>query len=77
MSGLGQSGESFSILFGCTEPFDEGVLGGLYPGGKGEYLKQFEAALDAAIAAGFILENDRAEILGIAASSYPPRVADA
>lgn len=77
MTGLGQSGESFSILFGRTQPFDEVALGALYPGGQAEYLKRFEAALDATIAAGFILEDDRAEILGIAAASYPLRVANA
>jgi hypothetical protein len=77
MSGLGQSGESFSILFGRTQPFDEVALGALYPGGQAEYLKRFESALDATIAAGFILEDDRPEILGIAAASYPLRVANA
>jgi len=74
MSGLGQGGESFSILFGRTEPFDEVELGAIYPGGQAEYIAQFEAALDATIAAGFILEDDRAEIIGIAATSYPLRV---
>jgi hypothetical protein len=77
MSGLGQSGESFSILFGRTEPFDEDALTALYPGGKAEYLKRFEASLDATIAAGFILEDDRAEILAVAAISYPLHVTGA
>jgi hypothetical protein len=71
MSGLGQSGESFAMLFGRTAPFDEAALGALYPGGKEEYLKRFEASLDAAIAAGFILDEDRTEILGVAAASFP------
>jgi hypothetical protein len=74
MSGLGQSGESFAMLFGRTEPFDEVALKNLYPGGKAEYLHRFEAALADTIAAGFILEADRAEILGVAAASYPLRV---
>jgi hypothetical protein len=77
MSGLGQSGESFAMLFGRTAPFDEVALGALYPGGKEEYLKQFEASLDAAIAAGFILDDDRTEILGVAAASFPLLVAGA
>jgi hypothetical protein len=77
MSGLGQSGESFAILFGRTEPFDEAELTALYPGGKAEYLKRFEASLDSTIAAGFILEDDRTEILAVAAASYPLRVAGA
>lgn len=74
MSGLGQSGETFAILFGRTEPFDEVGLETLYPGGKAEYLRQFEVSLDATIAEGFILEEDRQEILAVAAASYPLRV---
>ena len=76
MSGLGQSGESFAMLFGKTEPFDESALAEMYPGGKPEYLQRFEASLDATIAAGFLLEEDRAEILEVAAASYPLRLAD-
>jgi hypothetical protein len=77
MSGLGQSGESFAMLFGRTEPFDDVALKVLYPGGKEEYLKRFEASLDAAIGAGFILDDDRIEILGVAAASFPLRVTGA
>ena len=77
MSGLGQSGESFAMLFGRTEPFDAVALKALYPGGEEEYLERFEASLDAAIAAGFILDEDRTEILGVAAASYPLRVTGA
>ena len=76
MSGLGQSGESFAMLFGKTEPFDEAALAALYPGGKSEYLERFEASLDATIEAGFLLDEDRAEILEVAAASYPLRLAD-
>ncbi len=75
LSGLGQSGESFSMLFGRTEPFDEAVLTALYPGGKADYLARFERSLDATIASGFILDEDREEILAVAARSYPLRVA--
>ena len=74
MSGLGQTGETFAMLFGRTEPFDEATLSALYPGGKAAYLEQFEVALDATIAAGFILGEDRAEILAVAASSSYPLV---
>jgi hypothetical protein len=74
MSGLGQSGQSFAMLFGRTEPFNEVSLMALYPGGKAEYLNRFEASLDATIAAGFILEDDRAEILAVAANCYPLRL---
>jgi hypothetical protein len=76
MSGLGQTGETFAMLFGRTDPFDDDTLSSLYPGGKEDYLKRFEASLDATIAAGFILDDDRTEILGVAAAaaSYPLRV---
>jgi hypothetical protein len=74
MSGLGQSGESFAMLFGQTEPFDDAALSALYPGGKAEYLERFEACLDATIATGFLLSEDREEILAVAGASYPLRV---
>ena len=61
------------MLFGRTEPFDEDALTALYPDGKEEYLKRFGGSLDATIAAGFILEDDREEILAVAALSYPLR----
>jgi hypothetical protein len=74
MSGLGQSGETFTILFGRTEPFDDDALTALYPGGKVEYMNRFETSLNDTISAGFILEDDRKEILATAAASYPLRV---
>ena len=46
------------------------------PSGKDEYLQRFEASLDATIAAGFLLSEDREEILALAAASYPLVVAD-
>jgi hypothetical protein len=76
MGGLGQSGESFAMLFGRTDPFDEATLSTLYPGGKDDYLQRFEASLDDTIAAGFLLPEDREEILAVAAVSYPLVVAE-
>ncbi len=75
LSGLGQVGEDFAVLFGRTVPFDQATLSALYPGGRPEYLERFAASLDATIAAGFLLAEDRAEILGIAAESFPLEVA--
>ena len=60
-----------SLIFGSGEPFDAATLGRLYPGGPKEYLERFSAALDAAIQSGFILPTDRAEILELAAATYP------
>ncbi len=71
LSGLGQSGGTFGFLFGTTQPFDAATLEKLYPGGKADYLARFGAALDAAIAAGFILGDDREEIVGLATAAYP------
>jgi hypothetical protein len=76
LGGLGQTGETFAMLFGRSEPFDEATLSALYPGGEDEYLERFAGSLDAAIAAGFLLEQDRMEILAVAAHSYPLRLAD-
>jgi hypothetical protein len=73
LSGLGQSGETFAVLFGTTEPFAAGKLAALYPGGRAQYLDAFSAALDATIAGGFILAGDRPEILAVAAASCPIR----
>lgn len=70
LSGLGQPLGGFAFLFGSTEVFDAARLAQLYPGGKAEYLRKFEQALDAAIAAHDILPADRAEILAIAAERY-------
>ncbi len=70
LSGVGNSGSPLAFLAGVTEPFDAATLARLYPGGKSEYLKKFEASLDSAIKAGFILPADRQEILELAALAY-------
>jgi hypothetical protein len=58
-------------MVGIGKPFDTAALQRLYPGGKGEYLKKFEASLDTAIKAGFILPDDKVEIMGLAALGFP------
>jgi hypothetical protein len=70
LSGVGNSGSPLAGLAGATEPFDTATLDRLYPGGKSEYLKKFQASLDSAIKAGFILPADRKEILDLAAVGY-------
>jgi Alpha/beta hydrolase domain len=62
-----------SAIFGSGEPFDAATLHRLYPGGAGQYVERFTAALDAAIQSGFILPADRAEILQLAAATFPRR----
>ena len=70
LSGIGNSGGPLAGLAGVTESFDAATLDRLYPGGKSEYLKKFQASLDSAIKAGFILPSDRQEILDLAALAY-------
>ncbi len=70
LSGIGNSGGFIGILVGVGEPFDAAKLAALYPDGKAEYLKRFTASLDAAIAKGHLLSDDRREILDIAAINY-------
>ena len=68
LSGIGNSGGPVGFLAGVNEPFDAATLDRLYPGGKADYLKKFEAALASSIKAGFILAADKQEILNVAAA---------
>lgn len=70
LSGVPNSGSQLAFLVGVSEPFDAATLARLYPGGKREYLRKFEASLSSAITAGFILPADRKEILDLAALTY-------
>jgi Alpha/beta hydrolase domain len=72
LSGVGQTGaDMFALLFGVTLPLREEQVRDLYPGGPGDYLARFEARLDETIAAGFLLPDDRAEALAVAAAAWP------
>jgi hypothetical protein len=73
LSGTGQVGEMFAFLFGTTTGLSDADLGRLYPGGAADYLQRFGASLDSAIEAGFLLPEDRAEMLAVAAASWPGR----
>jgi len=70
-SGLGGDESIMSAIFGAGELFDAKRIQRLYPGGGTQYLESFTAALDAAIASGFILPADRAEILQLAHATFP------
>jgi hypothetical protein len=69
LSGFGQSGAEFAFLFGTTRAFDATTLARLYPGGRADYLARFEKALAEALARGFLLEADAAEIRAVAAAT--------
>jgi hypothetical protein len=71
LSGTGQRGEMFAFLFGTTTELSGAELASLYPGGQADYLEKFAASLDSAIEAGFLLADDRAEILAVAGASWP------
>jgi hypothetical protein len=71
LAGMGNSGGAFAFLAGVGEPFDAATLARLYPGGKEQYLKKFQASLDKAVKSGFILQADRKEILELAAINFP------
>lgn len=70
LSGVGDPKSFIGMLAGSGEPLTKAELAALYPGGKDEYLRRFTAALDAAIAAGHLLQADRQEILEIAAINF-------
>lgn len=70
-SGLGGGESLMAAIFGSGEPFDIATVRRLYPGGLTEYLERFTPALDKAIGSGFILADDRAEILELVAATYP------
>jgi len=72
LSGVGQTGENlFAFLFGVTIALSGEQVGALYPAGLADYLARFEAALDETITAGFLLADDRAEALAVAAAAWP------
>lgn len=71
LSGFGNTGGPFGFLVGTTQPFDAATLGKLYPGGRPEYLKKFDASLSAAVKGGFILKADEGEIRALAAANWP------
>ena len=70
LSGFGNSGDAVAFLAGSTIAFDAATLASLYRD-RADYLARFAAATDAAVAAGFVLAADAAEINAIAAVNSP------
>lgn len=62
------TGEGLSVV-GRTIPFDSATLAALYPTEQA-YMETFAASLDRAIAAGFLLADDRAQIVDDAVSEF-------
>ena len=66
LSGEAVEGASIAcLLFGSTMPLREGRLAELYPSADA-YLEAYEEAADAAVGAGFVLEEDRQALLDAA-----------
>ncbi len=64
LSGLvGPGATTICRLFGSTHPLPAETLARLYPGGRDDYLAAYAAATDRAIGAGFLLADDRADVL--------------
>ncbi len=72
LSGDAPGGEGFLFLFGKTVPFADETLARLYPGGADEHRARFEAATDAALSAGFLLEADVEEIRALVRHGQQP-----
>ena len=71
LSGLGNGGgDALGFITGTTTPFNAVQLAALYPS-RADYLARFEAATDAAVAAGFVLAADADEIKAVAAENSP------
>lgn len=69
-SGVPNPAGPMGFLIGQSRPFDRATIGRLYPGGRADYLAKFTGALDRAIAAGFILPENRSEIISLAEAGW-------
>lgn len=73
LSGIaGPNPDVICILSGSTSPLPEARLAQLYAS-RDDYVQRYAAAIDAAIAAGFVLEADREALI---AESDPSRVSN-
>jgi hypothetical protein len=70
LSGFGNSGAPVAFLAGTTIPLDPATLAARYTG-RADYLARFAAATDDAVARGFVLAADAAEITAIADINCP------
>ncbi len=61
----GSNPDLFCILLGSTRPLPAGRLAQLYSS-RADYGQRYRAATDATVAAGFVLEEDRAALLDYA-----------
>jgi Alpha/beta hydrolase domain len=71
LSGEGYEGDVFTAIFGSTRVLEDEELARTYPGGRQEYLARFEKSADSAIGEGFILAEDRDEIVALGEAACP------
>jgi hypothetical protein len=71
LSGLGQSGVTFCVLFGTTAPFSPAQLRELYRD-HGGFVSAWNRATQDAVQAGFLLGRDAAHLRAVAAQSDVP-----
>jgi hypothetical protein len=65
LSGFGQRVRGYGLLFGSTRPLPAGVLAARYPAGLTDFESAFDEATRRAADAGYLLDVDVAEILGL------------
>jgi hypothetical protein len=70
LSGVGNGGSAISFLCGRTDPFNKEKIAALYPS-RDAYREQFRRATAVAVAEGFLLDDDAAEIVAIAEENFP------
>jgi hypothetical protein len=70
-SGIGQGGSPFAILFGTSAPLPLMDVLARFPGGASEHRERFAAATRETVSAGFLLDADEAEIVGVGAAEWP------
>jgi hypothetical protein len=75
LSGEGQEGSLFCLLFGSTAPFDVADLGALYAN-HDAYVSAVREAADRAVEAGFLLPVDAELMVDAAAMSGVPNAPD-
>jgi hypothetical protein len=72
LSGLTPDGATgVGVLLGSTRVFDPAELARRYPAGPNEYAAAFREATTRAAAAGFVLDDDVDEMVGVATAAYP------
>jgi hypothetical protein len=70
LSGFGNSGNPLAFLAGSTTPFSSSLLRNLYSSND-EYLKRVASSTQMALESGFLLPEDVAEMIAIAAYNSP------